>query len=167
MSLQFTILLCILSMITQGYHSFYTFHKTSNIEGFMGYVQSILFVVVFELFTLYYLVRGKKMMAGFYSVCYLIMNLFYYYNHFQQSGEVYWTSLFLAFIIPFSIFNLAENIPIEMKAIETQKDLSNFDQIMEDKIGPIRDQIKDIMFKKNWDDEIENNPVKIKKEKKI
>ncbi len=163
-SLQFTILLCILSMITQGYHSYYTFHKTSNIDGFMGIIQSLLFVIVFEFFTMYYLVRGRKFMAGFFSVCYLIMNLFYYYSTFEQGGATYWTALFLSFIIPFSIYNIAENIPIEMEAIEKGKQVIDMEPLINSLLAPIKKDIEDLRFKSEWTKEVDvNQPIRTRK----
>lgn len=155
-------------MITQGYHSFYTFSKVSNIEGFGGIIQSLLFVIVFELFTLYYLVRGKRLMAGFYSICYLIMNLFYYYTNFQDdNGSVYWTSLFLSFIIPFSIFNVAENIPKEMAIQEKGEEHKDVESLIEAKLSPIKTEIQEIKFKADWNKEINTNePVRIVKKGK-
>jgi hypothetical protein len=132
----------------------------------MGYIQSLLFVIVFELFTLYYLVRGKKAMAGFYSVCYLIMNIFYYYHNFDTMGPEYWTSLFLSFIIPFSIYNVADNIPKEMEFIEKQKEYTDIESIVNEKLAPLKSDIEEIKFKNEWNKAISSNePIRTRKNK--
>ncbi len=160
-SLNFAITLCILSMITQGYHSFYTFYNISNIKDFWGILQSLLFMSAFELWTLFYLMKGNKWMAGFYSTCYFIMNVFYYSKSFETFGWTYATAVFLSFIIPFSIFFGAEEIHKMVIAADAKEEEAPIRKEIDD----LKEEVSDIKFKANWNQSI-NEPVIVNKKVK-
>ncbi len=161
-SLNFAIMLCILSIITQGYHSFYTFLNISkNKENGWGILQALLFMTAFELWTLFYLMRNKPWMAGFYSTCYFIMNIFYYSTSFTEFGWTYATAVFLSFIIPFSIFFGAD----EIYKMVIDSDKKEEEKPVRQEMDALKEEIADIRFKSNWDKSV-NEPVVINKKLK-
>ena len=120
-------------------------------------------MTAFEMWTLFYLTRGRKYLAGFYSVCYFVMNIFYYSTNFDTLGWKYASAIFLSFIIPFSIFFGSEEI---YKMILAQ-DKKDEEKPIREELDTIKEDIADIRFKQNWDKTLEEPVVVNKKVKKI
>ncbi len=107
-SLEFAGWICLLTMLSQSFHTFYSFNAVSSIENFLGIIQSGIFVLVFEFFALWYLFRGRENMAKFFAGCLLIMNVYYYWVN--NEGLELALGLFIAVIMPVSVYNAASEI---------------------------------------------------------
>lgn len=118
-SISFGVTICIVAMLAQSSHSFYCFYSVSGYKNIVSILESALFVFVFECFTAFYLLRGRINMAKFYSSILLVMNLYYYWMN--TSGLNFVLGVFLSFIIPISIFNVAEEVANEFNAVGSEK----------------------------------------------
>ncbi len=154
-SISFAVLICLIAMSSQAFHTFYSFWKVSSIKDkdglydftfFLGVIQVLLFLTAFESFTLFYLMRGKINMAKFYAGCLCIMNLYYYWIN--LSGLELALGMFISIIIPVSIFNVAEIIKEDydaQKAILKEVDIPEELSIkFADKFQVIEDQVLSI-----------------------
>lgn len=126
-SLDFAFLVCVTSMSGQSFHTFYSFHAVSNIPiTFFRILESVLLVMVFEAFTLFYLMRGRSGMAMFYSACLFVMNCYYYIDS-GVSGPELWMGVFLSIIIPVSIYFVAEEVKKDFE-METPEKKEGFEE---------------------------------------
>lgn len=117
-SLDFAFVICLIAMTGQSFHTFYSFYAVSNIESDLFRIpESILLVIVFEAFTLFYLIRGRSKMAIFYSLCLFVMNCYYYISSGSEGAKL-WLGIFLSAIIPISIYFVAEEVKMDFEKKE-------------------------------------------------
>lgn len=106
----FAILIAILSVIVQSFHSYSVFYRLSSLNGTAwGIAQAVLFSVIIDLAILFYTVRKNvkvTWMAGFIMV---LINLFYYYTHLGLGLELIMGGL-LSLVIPVSVYYYSEEI---------------------------------------------------------
>ncbi len=153
-SINFAVLICLLAMGSQAFHTFYSFHAVSKIKDIPGLIQTGLFVIVFEFFTLFYLMRDRKDMAFFYSSCLLVMNLYYYWIN--LTGLQLGLGIFLSVIIPLSIFNIADEVSKEFKKDWIPADrqeilenkIHNIEVVVSNKIEEMSNSIEELKDKK-------------------
>lgn len=114
----FAIIIAILSVLVQSFHSFSVFYRLSSIQDTIwGIVQAILFSLVIDLAILFYTVRKNvkvTWMAGFIMV---LINLFYYYTHLGLGMELIMGGL-LSLVIPVSVYYYSEEIEDEVMEVE-------------------------------------------------
>lgn len=112
-SLDFAFVLCIMSMLGQSFHTFYSFYAVSNIDSdWFRIPEALILVFVFECFTLFYLMRGRTGLASFYSCCLFVMNVYYYIDS-GSSGKELYLGIFLSAIIPISVYFVSEEVKQE------------------------------------------------------
>lgn len=144
-SIDFAVLICLMAMISQAFHSFYSFWAVSSIKDFLGAIQTTDFVIVFEFFTLFFLLRGHAMMARFSAICLLVMNLYYYWTNPELTIPQIILGTFIAFIIPIFIYNtgieikkqLDEQKQLKLQQEEEEKQKALLKIIPEDKLDTI------------------------------
>lgn len=142
-SINFAMIICLMAMFSQGFHSFFSFKAVSSLEGWLAVCQAMSFVIVFEFFTLFYLMRARKGMALFYSSCLLVMNLYYYWTN--LTGLQLALGIFLSVIIPLSIFNIAEEVSQEYSKFQVPQDRAD---TLEEKVSILETVIEDLKEKK-------------------
>lgn len=121
-SIDFAFIICILAMLGQAFHTFYAFYAVSSIESDIFRIpEALILVLVFECFTLFYLMRGKPSIAKFYSFCLFVMNIYYYYSS-GTEGIKLWLGIFLSIIIPVSIYYVAEEVKQEYEKQPERKE---------------------------------------------
>ena len=138
-SIDFAFIICILSMVGQAFHTFYAFYAVSSIESDIFRIpEAFILVLVFESFTLFYLMRGKPKVAKFYSFCLFVMNIYYYYSS-GTEGIKLWLGIFLSVIIPISIYYVSE---------EVREEFDNSEKNKEDRLDEIEKLIRELSIKK-------------------
>ena len=117
---QFAIIVAILSVVVQSFHSYTAFYNTSSLHGSLwGVAQAILFAVVIDMAILFYTVRGRKDIALYAAGAMVLINAYYYYQHLGVSFEFVF-GVFLSLIIPVSVYFYSEEIHDDD---ETEKDV--------------------------------------------
>lgn len=107
---QFALYVAILSVIVQSFHSYTAFYNTSSLQGTIwGVLQAIGFAAVVDLAILFYTVRGRRDIALLAAFAMVVINAYYYYQHWHFAFE-FWFGLFLALIIPASVYFYSEEI---------------------------------------------------------
>lgn len=106
---QFAIMIAILSVLVQSFHSFTAFYNTSALKDGWGIAQAILFAVVIDLAILFYTVRGRRDIALYAAVAMVTINAYYYYQHLGITFEFIF-GCFLSLIIPVSVYFYSEEI---------------------------------------------------------
>lgn len=128
-SIKFGIFITFCAILSQSYHSYFVFLEVGHIEGWPGVVQALLFVMTWESFTLFWTARGRKGISLFYSICQILMNNFYYW---QKIGwdKSFLVSVFISFILPVSIYQLADEINKESQELLPEPIASISEEIM-------------------------------------
>jgi len=146
-SIDFAFLVTLFIMVLQSFHSFYSFYAVSSIEGKNGVYQAAGFSFVFELLAILFLMRGRIWTSRFFSFCILVMNIYYYYTN--LTGIELALGMFLSFIIPISLYSIAEEVSIGNKAIEEdsklidlRKEMSDLSQTLQSTMQDLRDKNK-------------------------
>jgi len=106
----FALFVAILSVLLQSFHSYTAFVNMSSLKGTVwGVAQGILFATVIDLAILFYTVRNKTRIALGAALVMFIINGYYYYDFWGFSPQLYF-GLFLALIIPVSVYFYSEEI---------------------------------------------------------
>ena len=109
----FALIVAILSVVVQSFHSYTAFYNTSSLQGSgWGIAQAALFAVVIDMAILFYTVRGRKDIALYAAGAMVMINSYYYYQHLGISFEFAF-GVFLALIIPTSVYFYSEEIKDE------------------------------------------------------
>lgn len=115
---EFAIIIAILSVLVQSFHSFTVFYNVSSLKGtFWGIAQAVLFAVIIDMAILFYTVRRNikvTWMAGFIMV---LINCYYYYSHLGIGVELILGGL-LSLVIPVSVYYYSEEIHEEEAVTE-------------------------------------------------
>lgn len=106
---QFAIIVAILSVIVQSFHSFTAFYATSSLQNGWGIAQAVLFSIVIDLAILFYTVRGRSDIAMYAAVAMVTINVYYYYDHLGLNLQFIF-GCFLSLIIPISVYFYSEEI---------------------------------------------------------
>lgn len=106
---QFAIIIAILSVLVQSFHSFTAFYNTSSLQNGWGIAQSILFSIVIDMAIIFYTVRGRRDIAMYAAVAMVTINAYYYYQHLGVTFEFIF-GCFLSLIIPISVYFYSEEI---------------------------------------------------------
>ncbi len=110
---QFALWVAILSVVVQSFHSYTAFYNTSSLQGTSwGVAQAILFSVVIDLAILFYTVRNRKDIAIWAALVMVVINSYYYWQHWGASFEFIF-GVFLSLIIPTSVYFYSEEIKDE------------------------------------------------------
>jgi hypothetical protein len=106
----FALLVAILSVAVQSFHSFTAFYNTSSLRGSAwGIAQAVLFAVIIDLAILFYTLRKREDIAKLAALVMVVINAYYYY----QAWGLSWTfafGCFLSLIIPVSVYYYSEEI---------------------------------------------------------
>ena len=115
---EFAVVVAILSVLVQSFHSYYAFYNVSTLRGTgWGVAQAVLFAIVFDLAILFYTVRNKRdvvLGAAFFLV---MINVYYYYQHLGFTFEFIF-GCFLSVIIPVTQYYYSEEIREEGDDVE-------------------------------------------------
>lgn len=110
---QFALIVAILSVVVQSFHSYTAFYNTSSLQGSLwGIAQAVLFAAVIDMAILFYTVRGRKDIALYAAAAMVMINAYYYYQHLGLSFQFAF-GVFLALIIPVSVYFYSEEIKDE------------------------------------------------------
>jgi len=106
----FAVIISILSMIVQSFHSFTAFHDLSSLKGTgWGIAQAVLFAIVVDFAILFYTVRKNIKVAWMAGFAMFLINGYYYYSHWGLTWQLI-PGLFLSLIIPVSNYFYSEEI---------------------------------------------------------
>lgn len=106
---EFAIVVAILSMILQSFHTFTAFRNTSNVPGIAGILEAVLAAIVVDLAILFYTVRARKDVATGAAIVMVIINVYFYYVQWGISFTFAF-GCFLALVIPISVYFYSEEI---------------------------------------------------------
>jgi hypothetical protein len=131
---EFALIVAILSVLVQSFHSYTAFYNVSSLKGTpWGIAQAVLFAIVFDLAILFYTVRNKKDVVLGASVFLVLINVYYYYQHLGFQFEFIF-GCFLSVIIPVTQYYYSEEI------VDEEEDAINpyhYARIIEDKDAEI------------------------------
>jgi hypothetical protein len=137
----FAIIIAILSVIVQSFHSYIAFYNTSSLKGSAwGVAQAVLFSLVIDSAILFYTVRNKKNVALGFSIAMILINTYYYFQHLGISFEFAF-GVFLSLIIPISVYFYSEEIHEE--PTEKSNDTTRADAMIAELQAVIRSGKKD------------------------
>jgi hypothetical protein len=111
-SRSFALLLAILSVLVQSPHSFSAFYNTGGIFNNWGLAQAALFSAILDFSILFYTMRGRSDYAKAGAWAMFLINSYHYYTVWGFS----WTfgfGVFLAALVPVSVYGYSEEIPEE------------------------------------------------------
>lgn len=108
-SKSFGLFITICAVLYQSHHSYIVIYEIDGIKGPEGVFFALLFVIAWESYTLFYVSRGRKWISAGYACWQILMNNFYYW---QKIGwdKSFLVSVFISFILPISIYQLAREI---------------------------------------------------------
>lgn len=143
---QFALYVAILSVIVQSFHSYTAFYNTSSLQGTIwGILQAIGFAAVVDLAILFYTVRGRRDIALLAAFAMVVINAYYYYQHWHFAFE-FWFGLFLALIIPASVYFYSEEIDDDDNQVYFD-DLDGVKEVLIKEVREIKDE--NISLRKN------------------
>lgn len=132
---EFAVIVAVLSVLVQSFHSYYAFYNVSSLKGTgWGVAQAVLFAIVFDMAILFYTVRNKKdvvLGAAFFLV---LINAYYYYQHLGFTFEFIF-GCFLSVIIPVTQYYYSEEIREEEERDEINP--YHYARVIEDKDAEI------------------------------
>jgi len=108
----FAVIIAILSVIVQSFHSFTAFYNTSALQNAWGIAQAVTFAVVMDLAILFYTVRRRTDIALYAAAAMVTINAYYYYTHWGLTFTFIF-GCFLSLIIPVSVYFYSEEIKDE------------------------------------------------------
>lgn len=115
---EFAVVVAILSVLVQSFHSYTAFYNVSSLQGTAwGIAQAVLFAIVFDLAILFYTVRNKKDVVLGAAVFLVMINAYYYYQHLGFTFEFIF-GCFLSVIIPVTQYYYSEEIREEGDDVE-------------------------------------------------
>jgi acyl-CoA synthetase (AMP-forming)/AMP-acid ligase II len=120
-SSKFAVLIAILSVLVQSFHSFKAFYDTSSLrDSLWGISQAVLFAIVVDMAILFYTLRKRTDIARYAAVAMVMINCYYYYVTWGFTLE-FWFGCFLSLIIPVSVYFYSEELPLEETSEEDVK----------------------------------------------
>lgn len=106
----FALLIAILSVAVQSFHSFTAFYNTSGLKGTAwGIAQAALFALIVDMAILFYTLRRRSDIARIAALAMVIINAYYYFQHLGLTLEFIF-GVFLSLIIPVSVYFYSEEI---------------------------------------------------------